>query len=153
MTKTVTEEIVEEILFKTKLIEITQREIAALRDELNTTTIKPPVKPSAPEKNVAPAKVTRNRPPYVELPGEQWRPIPGYEGLYDLSNNGRVRSLPRSVKIRGGKTRMTPVKLMKGHSTGRGNAFVVVGLTKDGSLANLAVETVFRKVWPDAAAV
>lgn len=28
---------------------------------------------------------------------EQWLPIPGYEGLYEVSNQGRVRSLDRSV--------------------------------------------------------
>lgn len=29
---------------------------------------------------------------------EQWLPIPGYEGLYEVSNQGRVRSLDRSVR-------------------------------------------------------
>ena len=28
---------------------------------------------------------------------EQWRPIPGYEGFYDVSNIGRVRSKTRSI--------------------------------------------------------
>lgn len=31
---------------------------------------------------------------YTELPEEEWRPIPGYEGLYDASSNGRIRSHP-----------------------------------------------------------
>jgi len=26
---------------------------------------------------------------------EMWRPIPGYEGLYEVSDHGRVRSLDR----------------------------------------------------------
>ncbi len=26
---------------------------------------------------------------------EVWRPVPGYEGLYEVSDQGRVRSLPR----------------------------------------------------------
>jgi hypothetical protein len=26
---------------------------------------------------------------------EEWRPVPGWEGLYDVSDHGRVRSLPR----------------------------------------------------------
>ena len=29
---------------------------------------------------------------------EEWRPIEGYEGLYEVSNTGRVRSLDRYVK-------------------------------------------------------
>jgi hypothetical protein len=31
----------------------------------------------------------------ASLPGETWKPIPGYEGLYDVSDLGRVRSLER----------------------------------------------------------
>jgi NUMOD4 motif/HNH endonuclease len=34
---------------------------------------------------------------------EQWRPVVGYEGLYEVSNHGRVRSLDRAVRqYRGG---------------------------------------------------
>ena len=31
-------------------------------------------------------------PPFAPLPGEAWRPVPGYEGLYSASSLGRVRS-------------------------------------------------------------
>lgn len=34
---------------------------------------------------------------------EQWRPVPGYEGLYEVSDLGRVRGLDRLVR-RGNKT-------------------------------------------------
>jgi NUMOD4 motif/HNH endonuclease len=33
--------------------------------------------------------------------GEQWRTIPGWEGYYEVSSLGRVRSLPRIVERRG----------------------------------------------------
>ena len=32
---------------------------------------------------------------------EEWRPVVGYEGLYEVSNTGRVRSLDRYVKSKG----------------------------------------------------
>lgn len=32
-----------------------------------------------------------------DLSGESWLPIPGYEGCYEVSNLGRVRSLPRNT--------------------------------------------------------
>ena len=32
---------------------------------------------------------------------EEWRPVVGYEGLYEVSNTGRVRSLDRYVKGKG----------------------------------------------------
>lgn len=31
---------------------------------------------------------------------EIWKPVPGYEGRYEVSDQGRVRSLPRDVEIR-----------------------------------------------------
>ncbi|RYG50285.1 MAG: hypothetical protein EOO01_11060, partial [Chitinophagaceae bacterium] len=33
----------------------------------------------------------------VKLPGERWKPVPGFEGLYELSDHGRLRSLSRWV--------------------------------------------------------
>ncbi|SEO01630.1 NUMOD4 domain-containing protein [Actinacidiphila rubida] len=32
----------------------------------------------------------------AEIEGEEWRPIPGYDGLYDVSNLGRIRSWSRA---------------------------------------------------------
>lgn len=31
---------------------------------------------------------------------EEWRDIKGYEGLYQVSNLGRVKTLPRKIKRR-----------------------------------------------------
>lgn len=31
---------------------------------------------------------------------EQWRPIPGYEGYYEVSNHGRVRACAREIKYK-----------------------------------------------------
>ena len=43
-------------------------------------------------------------------PEEVWKPVPGYEGLYEVSNLGRVKSLPRKVRIvRWGKEGQRPV--------------------------------------------
>jgi hypothetical protein len=38
-----------------------------------------------------------------ELIPELWRPVVGYEGLYNVSNYGRVKSLPRFKNNNGGK--------------------------------------------------
>lgn len=48
------------------------------------------------------AKKRRNRrKPLVPIPrieDEEWRPVFGYEGLYEVSNKGRVKSLSRIIK-------------------------------------------------------
>lgn len=42
---------------------------------------------------------------------ETWKPIPDYEGLYEISSHGRVRSLPRTVSF-GARQRVTPAKVI-----------------------------------------
>ena len=37
---------------------------------------------------------------------EEWKSIPGYEGLYEVSNLGRVRSLDRYIKYSNGQIRL-----------------------------------------------
>lgn len=34
----------------------------------------------------------------IDLPGEIWKPVKGFEGFYEVSNKGRVKSLDRYVK-------------------------------------------------------
>jgi len=46
-------------------------------------------------------------------PVERWRPIPDYEGLYEVSDAGRVRSVPRTIPGRiKGTRRQWPGRLM-----------------------------------------
>lgn len=44
---------------------------------------------------------------------EQWRAVPGHEGSYEVSDRGRVRSLPRCVTYKGGTPRKLQGKIMK----------------------------------------
>ena len=49
----------------------------------------------------------------LALPYEIWRDIKGYEGLYQVSNYGRVKSLERYVKYPNGNGRLIKSKLLK----------------------------------------
>ena len=49
---------------------------------------------------------------------EIWKDIPGYEGIYQVSNVGRVRSLRRTIT--GGKYRINQGIILKEHSDNRG---------------------------------
>ena len=72
----------------------------------------------------------------LESVNEEWRSVPGWEGLYDVSNHGRVRSWMKSGGrgkngIKGGRTRLDKpiVKDLTLHHTG----YLIVTLY-DGSL-------------------
>lgn len=39
------------------------------------------------------------------LPDETWKPVVGFEGLYEVSDRGRVRGLDRLVRTKGGSLR------------------------------------------------
>lgn len=60
---------------------------------------------------------------------EIWRDIVGYEGLYQISNEGKVKSLARDVEWRG-TIRHQPEQIKK-LSPDR-DGYLLVGLSKDG---------------------
>lgn len=62
------------------------------------------------------------------LETEIWRPIPGYENIYEVSNLGRVKSLSRKV-IRGNKICLLKEKIKK--STKNGHGYFVIKLHKN----------------------
>lgn len=44
---------------------------------------------------------------------ECWLPVPGFEGYYSVSNMGRVRSEPRVVGMRNGRTKSIPQRILR----------------------------------------
>lgn len=79
---------------------------------------------------------------------ETWLPVAGYEGIYEVSDHGRVRSLPRRSRYRG--TRI-PGGIRKLHLST--NHYLNVTLSRDGrkqtrTVHSLVTET-FHGPWPD----
>lgn len=65
---------------------------------------------------------------------ERWKPIPGYEGLYEISDRGNVRSVGRTVIAKNGvvmKYRQKPLK------QALRNGYLHVSLRKDGKQKSL----------------
>ena len=61
---------------------------------------------------------------------EEWKPVVGFEGLYDASDWGRIKSLERMKKHwRGGWSRVSERILTP---TPDNNGYLTVGLRKDG---------------------
>lgn len=73
------------------------------------------------------------------LEGEIWKDIPGYESIYQLSNFGRVKSLPRIVK-RTYTFRSVPEKLLKIN----GNQLT---LNKDGKAKSFNMKQLMRSIF------
>ena len=42
-----------------------------------------------------------------------WKPVLGYEGLYEVSNTGRVRSCPKTISSYGGRRYLKPGRELK----------------------------------------
>lgn len=63
------------------------------------------------------------------LPGEEWRPVPCYEGMYEVSNYGRVHSLDRVVPFQKGGYKHIKGKVMRCVVNGYG--YYVVTLFKE----------------------
>ena len=62
--------------------------------------------------------------------GERWRPVPGWSGYYEVSSLGRVRSVPRQVRCRGGGMRRLSGRVLA-PATDEGG-YLRVGLWRDG---------------------
>lgn len=66
------------------------------------------------------------------MQAEAWRAVVGFEGLYEVSSLGQIRSLPRRVPCRGGM-RTSPAKTLKPTKTNHG--YAEVALCRNGSPA------------------
>lgn len=71
---------------------------------------------------------------------EIWKPIKGYEGLYEISNYGRVKSLP---KIRG--RRLTNETILKPRISTQG--YIMVGLRKNDKTFNASVHRLIAEAF------
>lgn len=60
------------------------------------------------------------------MSGEQWRPVVGWDGVYEVSDFGRVRSVDRTVTYRDGRVRRYPSRVLAVGHHGIGHEHVVL---------------------------
>lgn len=78
----------------------------------------------------------------------EWRDIPKYKGYYIISEEGRVRSLPRKVPIAGtGRCADVQGKLLKVQYDSRGELIIV--LCNSGNKSRLKIQDILDKVFPE----
>ena len=77
---------------------------------------------------------------------EVWKKIEGYNGVYSVSNLGRIKSHARTVKMTDGKIRNLKEKILKQANS---HGYLQVGLSKDGKnkmqLVHRIVALTFKK--------
>ena len=61
---------------------------------------------------------------------ENWKPIKGYEGLYEVSDEGRVRSLDREITYSNGRMHIYKGKIMQLRI--KKDGYVTIRLSKEG---------------------
>jgi len=63
---------------------------------------------------------------------EQWRPIPGYETRYEISDHGRVRAISRTVRYSDGRSYQHPGRMLQLQPNPVGGAlYINIGNTRD----------------------
>ena len=70
---------------------------------------------------------------------ELWAPVKGYEGIYEVSNTGRVRALDRKIEQENSHGTGTVVRKLKGQEMtpfDNGNGYKAVGLKTGGNVKN-----------------
>ena len=84
---------------------------------------------------------------------EVWRDIPGYEGYYEVSNIGRVRSVPRTreVKNRYGGTNLRTDKGVVMTPIEHSNGYLYVTLASDGLRINHYIHRLVARAFCDGA--
>ena len=80
---------------------------------------------------------------------EIWRPIKGYEGLYEVSNLGRIRSLSRYVNHPKGGKRLVEGQIKVLPRPHKKTGYILASLYKDGKGVTIAVHRLVAFAFPD----
>lgn len=80
---------------------------------------------------------------------EIWKPIPGFEGFYEFSSQGRVRALRRVVTDKRGFSKTLRPRTLRPSRVGRTRA-LAYRLSKEGQGKTVYLSTLWRLFGPEA---
>lgn len=75
---------------------------------------------------------------------ERWKDVVGYEGLYQVSDCGRIKSLDRIVPDKRTGPKKLKGRILRPGTTG---SYLVVGLCKDGIQTTVRVHRLVAEAW------
>lgn len=80
---------------------------------------------------------------------EIWKDIPGYEGLYQASNLGRIKSISREVTLFHGGAFFTKERILSQRLSGKRplNMYLFVALFKDGARMDIQVHIIIGRLF------
>lgn len=70
---------------------------------------------------------------------ELWAPVVGYEGLYEVSNLGGLRSLPKMVRTKSACMAMRYGRVLRPYVDAKGCGYLCYNLMKDGKLTKFCI--------------
>ena len=78
---------------------------------------------------------------------ENWKPVVGYEGFYEVSDLGRIRSVAKTVRssCRNGGKRFRPAKMLRLKQ--RSNGYLSCSLSKDGVIRDALVHRLVARAF------
>lgn len=83
----------------------------------------------------------------LALPMECWRWVPSYEGLYQVSTRGRVRSVDRWVNSKGGSKHFREGQILRPARNRKG--YLYVGLSRDNKRRLFTIHRLVAMAWLD----
>ena len=85
----------------------------------------------------------------LDLISEEWRPVKGWEGLYEVSNQGRIRTVEHQIKVNRSNTASyeyvikSKIKKLGKCNTG----YLTAALSKNGKTINVQVHTIVAEAF------
>jgi len=74
-----------------------------------------------------------------DMPGEEWRDIPGWESYYQISNLGRAKSVERFIVDKNGVVRPIRSRIIRVHPSGPNRAYLGFGSHRDGECGRIYI--------------
>ncbi len=78
---------------------------------------------------------------------ETWKPIKNYEGYYEASNLGNIRSVSRNIVFKNGKKSYFQQGRVLKQSLGRNKNYLIVGLSKNGTTKTKDVHRIIAETF------